>query len=655
MYRFNVWKLVLIIAVFVFSALYLIPTPDSLYHPLYGNLSLWMQENFPDFETTEDGALKVNLQDIQYPEGINFNDAVTELSDILRAQLGNQGLEEGAGYEFDTTGNREFLVRFTEEKNESELAAILANLHLYGRIPTIVRRLIPDNRLKLGLDLKGGVHLVLEVDLEESKNELLRERITSIPERMRERDKNILCRSEDLRVVEQEDGSKGLEVIVGIPSRYRSDLGQKQEYLETVENILNEEEFFQDAKEVSQTDTQGIYRIYLSDSGIEKYSEQAIEQVLIVLRNRVDAFGVAEPSIRPEANRPRIIVELPGAKDSSRPLRIVKTMGRLEFKLVEKNPAGGNFWSGPSHIPPPDNLPENTEIRYHYETGDWYVLGRPILLTGDRITSADPSPGQTQFDIVVSMNFDSQGRRRFAEITGEHIGEHLAILLDGKIQSAPVIKDKIVGGAQIQGNFTFEEANYLANILKAGAFPTGVKIAEERTVGPTLGREAIENGIKAAVIGMACVLVFMVIYYKLSGLIAIVALVFNMIVILGALAGFGAALTLPGLAGLVLTIGIAVDANVLIFERIREELRTGKTVWSAIVSGYQRAFWTILDANVTTLAVALVLYHFGTGPIRGFAVTLGIGILASMFTAIIVTREIYGWTIGRRDVKKLSI
>ena len=655
MYRFNVWKLVLIMAVFVFSALYLIPTPDYFYNPLYGNLSLWMQENFPDFETTEDGALIVDLQDIQYPEGINFNDAVIELSDILRAQLGKQGLEEGVGYEFDTTGNREFLVKFTDEKSETELMAILTNLHLHGRIPTIARRLIPDNRLKLGLDLKGGVHLVLEVDLEESKNELLRERITSIPDRMRERDKDILCRKEDLRVVEQEDGPKGLEVIVGIPSRFRSDESQKLEYLEKVENILNEEEFFEDAKEVSQTDTQGIYRIYLSESGIEKYSEQAIEQVLIVLRNRVDAFGVAEPSIRPEANRPRIIVELPGAKDSSKPLRIVKTMGRLEFKLVAKHPSGGNFWSGTSDIPLPDNLPENTEIRYHYETGDWYVLERPILLTGDRITSADPAPGQTQFDIVVSMNFDSQGRRRFAEITGEHIGEHLAILLDGKIQSAPVIKDKIVGGAQIQGNFTFEEANYLANILKAGAFPTGVKIAEERTVGPTLGKEAIDNGVRAAIIGMACVLIFMVIYYKMSGLIAIFALLFNMVVILGALAGFGAALTLPGLAGLVLTIGIAVDANVLIFERIREELRTGKTVWSAIVSGYQRAFWTILDANVTTLAVAMVLYHFGTGPIRGFAVTLGIGILASMFTAIVVTREMYGWIIGRRDVKKLSI
>jgi len=261
----------------------------------------------------------------------------------------------------------------------------------------------------------------------------------------------------------------------------------------------------------------------------------------------------------------------------------------------------------------------------------------------------------TTFDIVVSMSFDSAGRRKFAEVTGAHVGEHLAILLDGKVQSAPVIQDQIVGNAIIEGNFTFEEANYLSNILKAGAFPVGVQIAAERAVGPTLGKESIDDGIKAALIGMSGVLVFMLIYYRLSGLIAILALVFNMFIILGALAGFGAALTLPGIAGLVLTIGMSVDANVLIFERIREELRTGKTVWSAIVSGYQRAFLTILDANLTTFFTALVLYHFGTGPIKGFAVTLGIGILASMFTAIIVTREIYGLSIGNREVQKLSI
>lgn len=656
MYRFSVWKLVLIITVFVFSVLYLIPTPDSLYNSLYGNLPLWMQDRLPKFEATEDNALKIKLPETQdeYPEGVNFNDATTELSDVLRVQLGKDGFEEGKDYELDTTENREFLVRFLSEKSKSDLETILENLHFYGGIPAAVRPLIPDNRLKLGLDLKGGVHLVLEVDLEESKNELLRERAASIPDRMRAED--ILCRE-----AERAEVKEALNVIVGIPSRYRSDANQKREYLRKAEKILDELEFFEDAKEVSSTDIQVAYQIHLSESGIKKYGEGAIDQVLIVLRNRVDAFGVAEPSILPEANQPRIIIELPGAKDSSKPLRIVKTMGRLEFKLVEKNPGTGNPWYGPAEIPPPDDIPDGTEIRRHQDDGtpqanSWYVLSRPILLTGDRITNARPTPGQTQFDIVVSMSFDSQGRRKFAEITGDNVGELLAILLDGKVQSAPRINEPIPSGnAQISGDFTFDEANYLANILKAGAFPVGVKIAEERTVGPTLGQESIEDGIKAAVIGMIGVLIFMVIYYKLSGFIAIGALVFNMLIVLGALAGFGAALTLPGIAGLVLTIGMAVDANVLIFERIREELRTGKTVWSAIVSGYQRAFWTILDANLTTLAVALVLYHFGTGPIKGFAVTLGIGILASMFTALVVTREMYGWIIGQRDVKRLSI
>jgi len=283
------------------------------------------------------------------------------------------------------------------------------------------------------------------------------------------------------------------------------------------------------------------------------------------------------------------------------------------------------------------------------------VLESPVLLSGNHITKARPSSGSTSFEIVVLIDFDGEGSRKFAQITGNHIGEHLAILLDDRVQSAPVINSQIFGTAMIEGNFSFEEANYLSNILKAGAFPVGVQVGEERAVGPTLGKNSIDNGVKAAIIGLAGVLVFMVIYYRFSGLIAIVALIFNMVIILGALAGFGAALTLPGIAGLVLTIGMSVDANVLIFERIREELRSEKPVWQAITSGYQRAFVTILDANLTTFFTALVLYQFGTGPIKGFAVTLGIGILASMFTAIVVTREIYGLTIGNRDVKKLSI
>ena len=649
MYRVSMWKLVLVIAVLVFSALYLIPTPDSLYNPLYGNLPLWMQEKLPKFEATEDSTLKISLTNNpdEYPEGISFQDVTVQLQEVLKRQLGKNGFEEARDYEFDSTEERDFLVKFLSEKSKDELERILASLNLRGSIPTVIRRLIPDNRLKLGLDLKGGVRLVLEVDLEESKIGLLNERASSMRDRLRAQD--ILSRDAET-VFDQ----NVINVTVVIPKRI-SDPDEIEAYLKKAQEDLQDLELFDSPKEINRTDTQVTYQIQLDESSMKKYGEQAIDQVLVVLRNRVDAFGVSEPSIRQEANRPRIIVELPGAKDSSKPLQIVKTMGRLEFKLLEDRPGGGGAWVGSADIPPPDDLPDGTEIRRHFETGDWYVLKSPILLTGDHITNARPTQGQTSFDIVVSMNFDTQGRRKFAEITGANINKRLAILLDGTVQSAPVIRSKIVGGAQIEGTFTFEEANYLANILKAGAFPVGVKIAEERTVGPTLGQEAIDSGIKAAVIGMGLVLIFMLVYYKLSGGIAIIALLFNMLILLGALAGFGAALTLPGLAGLVLTIGMAVDANVLIFERIREELRTGKIVWSAIISGYQKATWTILDANLTTLVVAFVLYHFGTGPIKGFAVTLGIGILASIFTALVVTREVYGWTIGNRDVKTLSI
>ena len=653
MYSVSVWKLILIIVVLVFSALYLIPTPGNFYNPLYGNLSLWMQEKLPKFEATDENSLKVSLQTVEYPEGINFQDTTTELEEILVRRLEAKGFEEEVDYQFDTTEERDFLVNFLSPKSKADIEKILENLHLYGSIPTIVRRLIPDNRLKLGLDLRGGVHLVLEVDLEESKVELLKGRASSIPERLRA-DK-IHC-----RVAEPALEENALNVVVGIPKRL-SDPSEQAEYLKKAQENLQDLEFFDAPQEINRTGAEVTYQIRLDESGLGQYSEQAIDQVMVVLRNRIDAFGVAEPSIRREANRPRIIIELPGAKDSSKPLQIVKTMGRLEFKLVEKSPTGAIAWSGLADTPPPDDIPEGTEIRYHNDDGtnlanSWYVVRSPVLLSGDRIRNARETQGNTNFEIVVSMSFDSPGSRKFGELTTNHVGELLAILLDGKVQSAPRINEPILGGnAQISGDFTFEEAQYLANILKAGAFPVGVKIAKERTVGPTLGQEAIDDGVRAAVIGMGVVLIFMLIYYRFAGLVAIVALAFNMLIILGSLAGFGAALTLPGLAGLVLTIGMAVDANVLIFERIREELRTGKTVWSAIQTGYQKAFWTILDANVTTLAVAAVLYHFGTGPIKGFAVTLGIGIFASMFTAIVVTREIYGWVLGGRNIERLSI
>ena len=647
MYRFNIWKIVLIIGVLLLSVLYLIPTPDSFYLPLYGNLPLWMQEDLPPFEISDENAFKVNLADVKYPEGKNFQKATAELQEVFNVHLEKLEFKETVDYQFDTTEAKEFFVRLISDKAKENPAATLENLHLYGSMPKLLRRILPNNRLNLGLDLKGGVHLVLEVDLEKSKRELLKANSYAIPEMLKA--DQILCRQ-----AEQASSGDALNVLVEIPSRLRSDPTEKKKYLEKAVELLNDVDFFDNVEVVAEKETQSTYLLRLTARGMQEYSDKAIEQVLIVLRNRVDAFGVAEPSIRQEANRPRIIIELPGAKDSSGPLRIVQTMGRLEFKMVKKSPSGGRLWSGSADIPPPDNLPEDSEIRYHHETGGWYVLESPVLLTGHNIDDARPASG-TAFDIVVRMDFDREGGSKFAKITGDHIGEHLAILLDDKVQSAPVINTQIRGNAVIEGNFNFQEANYLSNILNAGAFPVGVQVGEERTVGPTLGKESIDNGIKAALIGLIGVLLFMVLYYRLSGLIAIVALVFNMIIILGALAGFGAALTLPGIAGLVLTIGMSVDANVLIFERIREELRTGKKVWAAITSGYQRAFVTILDANLTTFFTALVLYHFGTGPIKGFAVTLGIGILASMFTAIIVTREIYGLAIGNRDVEKLSI
>ncbi len=647
MYRFNIWKIVLIIGVLLLSLLYLMPTPDSLYLPLYGNLPLWIQEDLPRFEVTEDNAFKVNLADVNYPEGKNLQEATDELQDVFNVQLKKLEFKENVDYEFDSTEEKEFFVRLISDKAKENPAETLENLHLYGSIPTALRKILPANRLKLGLDLKGGVHLVLEIDLEKSKRALLRDNAYAIPETLKV--EQIICRQ-----AEQVSGEDALNVLVEIPSRLKSEKEERDEYIKKAVELLNDVDFFEDAEVVTENESQSMYRLSLTEKSMQEYSDEAIQQVLIVLRNRVDAFGVAEPSIRQEANRPRIIIELPGAKDSSEPLRIVQTMGRLEFKIAKKHPSGGSLYTGSANTPPPEDLEENTEIRYHHETGNWYVLESPVLLSGHNIEDSRPSTGSA-FNIVVLMTFDSEGSNKFAKITGEHIGEHLAILLDDKVQSAPVIRTQIRRNAMIEGNFTSEEANYLSNILNAGAFPVGVQVGEERAVAPTLGQESIDNGIKAAIIGMAFVLFFMILYYRLSGIIAIIALVFNMIIILSALAGFGAALTLPGIAGLVLTIGMAVDANVLIFERIREELRSGKAVWDAITSGYQRAFITILDANLTTFFTALVLYHFGTGPIRGFAVTLGIGILASMFTAIVVTREIYGLVIGNRDVQKLSI
>ena len=620
-------------------------------------MPLWMQKKLPQsqFETIQKNSIEVNLKDVQFPKGTDFVDATETLKLILKNRLDKAGFSLSDGingdYQFEVDeANERLKVLFLMDKSQNELQRILSQLHLWGSMPEIVRRLVPAERLQLGLDLRGGVYLVLEVNIEESKKDLLEETKISIPNQMKSATPRILCRT-------VEEKGETLLVKVGIPSRIQNNMDEKQAYLSKAEEILNSIDFFTHPVQIETVGSKIVtYQIGITEA--EKYSDQAIDRVLTVLRNRIDAFGVSEPSIRREEGKPRIIIELPGAKDSSKSLDIVKTMGQLEFKVVKINPANSRPWILPKgNKPKPDELPEGTEVIQHYEDDSWFVVEKLASVSGDRIRNAYPSRGgQTGLDIVVSLELDAEGTRSFAEVTTQHTGELLAIILDNKIQSAPRINEPIPSGnAQISGSFSFDEATYLANILKSGAYPVQVQIAEERTASPTLGQQSIKNGMNAGLIGMGLVLLFMLIYYRGSGLVAIVALAFNMLIVLGGLAGFGATLTLPGIAGLVLTIGMAVDANVLIFERIREELRNGRRVWAAIENGYSRAFWTILDANLTTFAVALVLYNFGTGPIRGFAVTLSIGILASFFTAIVVTKELYGWFIGNRQISKLSI
>jgi preprotein translocase subunit SecD len=657
MYQFSAGKLILILLVLIFSVLYILPTPDRFFDPLYGHMPLWMQKKLPQsqFETVQENSIEVNLKDVQFPKGTDFVDTTETLQLILKNRLDKAGfsLSDGVNgdYQFEVDeANERLKVLFLMDKSQNELQQILSQLHLWGSMPEIVRRLVPAERLQLGLDLRGGVYLVLEVNIDESKKDLLEETKISIPNQMRSATPRILCRT-------VEEQGETLLVQVGIPSRIQNNKDEKQTYLSKAEEVLDSIDFFTQPIRVDTVGSKIVtYQIGITEA--EKYSDQAIDRVLTVLRNRIDAFGVSEPSIRREEGKPRIIIELPGAKDSSKSLDIVKTMGQLEFKVVKSNPANSSPWILPKGSKPkPDELPEGTEVIQHYEDDSWFVVEKLASVSGDRIRNAYPSRGgQTGLDIVVSLELDAAGTRSFAEVTTQHTGELLAIILDNKIQSAPRINEPIPSGnAQISGSFSFDEATYLANILKSGAYPVQVQIAEERTASPTLGQQSIKNGMYAGLFGMGVVLLFMLIYYRGSGLVAIVALAFNMLIVLGGLAGFGATLTLPGIAGLVLTIGMAVDANVLIFERIREELRNGRRVWTAIENGYSRAFWTILDANLTTFAVALVLYNFGTGPIRGFAVTLSIGILASFFTAIVVTKELYGWFIGNRQISKLSI
>jgi len=376
----------------------------------------------------------------------------------------------------------------------------------------------------------------------------------------------------------------------------------------------------------------------LSDKAKEDAADRAVE----VIRNRIDEFGVRETSIQKQGED-EIVVQLPGVTDRERAIDIIGKTALLEFKLVSQEPE--KLKQALEGI-----IPQDYELKYTEDEREPLLLQKGAVLTGDALSNAAVNFSQSDFNTpVVSLQFNAEGAKKFAQITTDNVGKRLAIVLDGKIQSAPRIKEAIPSGeAVITGRFSVEQAQDLALILRVGALPAPMHIEEERTVGPLLGQDSINKGVRASIIGGIMVFAFMAIYYLLAGIISDIALLLNLLIILGGLGmlpvlfpGISATLTLPGIAGIALSLGMAVDANVLINERIREELRAGRTLRSSITNGYSRAFSAILDSNLTTLIAAFLLFQFGTGPIRGFAVTLTIGLISSMFTAIVVTRTIF--------------
>ncbi len=489
----------------------------------------------------------------------------------------------------------------------------------------------PSKRIRLGLDLKGGMHLVLGVDLKKALDASLEKEITLLKGDLEEK-------KVDLDTIERV-GLSSFKLKLIIP-----------EDLEKMDKILRQ------YPELETKEEGHDYLVLaLKNSAIKRIKENAINQTLEVIRNRIDQFGVAEPTIS-RVGSDRVLVQLPGIKDSKRAIKIIGKTARLEFKLMDEGHSVQEAIN--KGVPPGD------EILYgklmNRATGRTsrvpYLLKKRVLLTGDHITDARVRIDPMYNEPYVALTFDKVGAKIFARVTRENVKKRLAIILDKVVYSAPVIQEPIPNGrAQITGRFTSQEAHDLAIVLRAGALPAPVRILENRTVGPSLGRDSINKGVKAAIIGLILVLFFMAIYYRLSGVLADIALLINMVIITGALSAFGATLTLPGIAGIILTIGMSVDASVLIFERIREESRLGRTVRAAVDAGFSRAFITILDANVTTIIAALVLFQFGTGPVKGFAVTLSIGIAASMFTAIVFCKTVYDLVLNRFKIKSLSI
>lgn len=516
---------------------------------------------------------------------------------------------------------------------------------LFQSLPDGVKRVLSHRGLTLGLDLQGGIHLVLEVE-EERAVEIAVDRIRKAVEDLL-KDKAVVV--EGVR----REGSKMIVITL-----------QQEADGEAVRTLLDEA--FPNFVSQNPEGTRLVYE--LRDTEEDRVKTSAINQALETLRNRIDEFGVAEPLIQ-RLGLNQIAIQLPGVKDPQRAKDLIQETALLEFKLLEESKAALDL---PPQVEKGEEdtvretlegkIPEGAEILFESAVSQPdgraysipYLVKKDAVLIGDVLQDARVSIGEFN-EPIVSITFDSKGAREFDELTAANIGKRMAVVLDGKVYSAPVIRDRISGGrAIIEGTFSTAEANDLAVVLRAGALPAPLKTLQDLTVGPSLGQDSIEKGLRTTVIAGSLVLIFMIVYYRLSGVIANMAVFLNLICLLGALSALNATLTLPGIAGIILTIGMGVDSNVLIFERIREELRQGRPVRLAVDSGYNKAFLTIVDSHVTTLITGLALFLFGTGPIKGFAVTLCLGIAINLFTALVGTKVVFDF-MNRRKLDTLSI
>jgi preprotein translocase subunit SecD len=544
------------------------------------------------------------------------------------------------------------LVRFNS--SEDQLKAMDPIASSLGQNYTQALTLLPDlpgwlvslgaEPMYLGLDLRGGIHVLIDVDMETALNQALERYSDDIRTLLRENKVRYIRigREDDAVIVKFNNPTKRDQAYEIVNDEFRT---------LNFEQIDLGEEFLVKAT-LLPTESQSVKKF-------------ALQQNITTLRNRVDALGVSEPLIQQQGDR-RIVVQLPGAQDPAKVKELLGATATLEYRLADTEHSVEDALNG--RIPPGSRL-------YYERNGQPVLLKKQVIVTGDQITNASSGFDQQSGQPAVFVRLDGIGAKRMRRMTNENVGKPMAVVfienrtitkkVDGEIVKKKVKVEEVISIANIREPFgasfqttgldSSEEAHDLALLLRAGALAAPIEIVEERTIGPSLGQDNIDQGFQSVMIGLALVMVFMAVYYRVFGLVADMALVMNLVLIVALLSLLQATLTLPGIAGIVLTVGMAVDANVLIFERIREEIKNGSTPQASIQAGYEKAFSTIIDANITTLIAAVVLFSFGTGPIKGFAITLALGILTSMFTAIIGTRAVINLIYGRKRVKELAV